>query len=581
MATTTVLSLRASAELERRRRVSAGLSERTPPEYWQDWLRVLFPKLFCQPFADHHVDFWEWVEAITLDNKPVPFFAVWARGGAKSTNAEAAVVRVGAKGVRKFCLYVRATQDKANESVTNIAAMLESEALAKCYPRLSERKLSKYGFARGWRVDTLRCGTGFSVIGLGFDAAIRGVKIEEARPDFIVLDDIDDMRDSLRIVNKKIEILTTTILPAGSANVAVLGVQNLMHANSIFNQVVEGTADFLHGRIVSGPYPAVSQLEYEALPGGGYRITGGQATWQGQPLAVCQQQLNEWGLTAFLREAQHDVVQRGGVWQHVNFVNCDWDEVPAIVKGAVWVDPAVTSTDESDAFGIQAGGLGVDGRLYCMFSWEQVTSPEDALARAILKCLELGFTAVGVETDQGGDLWRSAYVGVWEQLVAQGRVAAGARMPTFKAAKAGAGHGSKAARNQRMLADYERGKIVHVRGTHQVLERALRRFPTKPLDLADVAYWLWWDLMGGMTGKAKVGTLKSRRDEVNAAYVNSRHVEAVATLRYKGKRNFSFPVGQRRWYISPGWQRAVNAELAQRIVSKFPEHFEVVDSEAT
>ncbi len=49
-----------------------------------------------------------------------------------------------------------------------------------------------------------------------------------------------------------------------------------------------------------------------------------------------------------------------------------------------------------------------------------------------------------------------------------------------------------------MLASYERGQIVHVRGTHTVLERALKRFGVrKPYDLADSAYWAWYDLCGG------------------------------------------------------------------------------------
>ena len=61
----------------------------------------------------------------------------------------------------------------------------------------------------------------------------------------------------------------------------------------------------------------------------------------------------------------------------------------------------------------------------------------------------------------------------------------------FSEAKAGTGTGGKVERNQRMLVDYEKGAIVHVTGTHEVLERALRRFPNEPLDLADAAYWGW------------------------------------------------------------------------------------------
>lgn len=46
-----------------------------------------------------------------------------------------------------------------------------------------------------------------------------------------------------------------------------------------------------------------------------------------------------------------------------------------------------------------------------------------------------------------------------------------------------------------MLADYERARIVHVRGTHHVLERALKRFPVvKPYDLVDSQFWAWDDV---------------------------------------------------------------------------------------
>ena len=70
-----------------------------------------------------------------------------------------------------------------------------------------------------------------------------------------------------------------------------------------------------------------------------------------------------------------------------------------------------------------------------------------------------------------------------------------AQVPRFRSDKAGAGHGPKAHRAGQMLADYERAAIVHVVGTHETLERALRRFPrTKPLDLVDASYWSWRDL---------------------------------------------------------------------------------------
>lgn len=65
----------------------------------------------------------------------------------------------------------------------------------------------------------------------------------------------------------------------------------------------------------------------------------------------------------------------------------------------------------------------------------------------------------------------------------------------MKSAKAGSGHGSKVHRASQMLTGYERGQVVHVLGTHETLEKALRRFPkSKPFDLTDAAYWAWYDL---------------------------------------------------------------------------------------
>jgi hypothetical protein len=80
-----------------------------------------------------------------------------------------------------------------------------------------------------------------------------------------------------------------------------------------------------------------------------------------------------------------------------------------------------------------------------------------------------------------------------DSLEADGTVAPGTDFPPYWWRKAGASRMSKAERAQRMLAKgYETGSVVHVLGTHDVPERALRRFPLKkPFDLVDAAYWSW------------------------------------------------------------------------------------------
>lgn len=492
---------------------AAGSIGKPAPNHWREWCRTLFPRAFTSPFADRHITFWEWIEAIEADTKPTvsAFIDVEPRGGGKTTTAETAVIRLGAKRTRQFVLYVRGTQDKANESIQNIGAKLESNTVETYHPELSERSISKYGHSRGWRVDMLRCSTGYNVVGLGLDAAVRGVKLDDYRPDLIVFDDIDHEHDTPKTIQKKIDIITKAILPAGAGHCAYAVVQNLIHESGIVASIVDGTADFLHDRILSGPHVAVEGLTYESRAEGGYRITGGVATWEGQSLETCERQINEWGLSAFLREAQQEVETSGGLWDHVEFRHIEYDNLPPIERGAVWVDPAVTSTEESDSMAIAAGGVAENEagikHLFVFYSWEQITSPEDVIRRAILTAVRYGFETVGVETDQGGDTWQTVYNSVCEQLLKSPEYPDIAitydengnpipyRFPQFRQAKAGAGHGSKVHRNGHMLVDYEHGKVYHVIGTHTTVEKSLRRFPKKPLDLADALYWLWNDLM--------------------------------------------------------------------------------------
>ena len=218
-------------------------------------------------------------------------------------------------------------------------------------------------------------------------------------------------------------------------------------------------------------------------------ITAGEPTWAGQDLERCQALMNTIGLSAFPKEAQHEVEDPpGGMFNHLTFLHCTWDELPALVRIVVWLDPAVTDTDESDSQGIQADGLGVNGKIYRLWSWEDRTSPQDAMVRALRKAVELKAEAVGVETDQGGDTWESVY-----REAARGLELS--EPPWFKHDKAGAGHGPKVHRASLMLASYERGEIIHVLGTHDILERALNRFPKiKPFDLVDAGFWSWKDL---------------------------------------------------------------------------------------
>ncbi len=282
------------------------------PEDWRERVPMVYPRAASAPFADRHVDFWEWINSIEQDSSPRPFTGFWPRGGGKSSSVEMGVGDLGCRGKRKYCLYVRVTQDKADDSVGNIAIRLESGEIAKHYPDHAMRMVGKFGSSRGWRRNRVWTRGGFIVDAIGLDTASRGAKLLDQRPDLIVFDDIDELEDGPAQTKKKVNIITKSILPAGSNNAAVLFVQNLIIPDGVASQLADNRADFLTRRIVSGPFPAVEGLKYKWTVDEetGTRvavITAGRATWEGQNLETCQRNIESWGLSAFITEAQHEV----------------------------------------------------------------------------------------------------------------------------------------------------------------------------------------------------------------------------------------------------------------------------------
>ena len=266
-----------------------------------------FGEAFSLPFSEYHRAFWRWLFAIGFEKPDNSFVAVWPRATGKSSAAEVAMVALGARKRRKYGLYISSTQDQADDHVQTVGAWLESAELAVAYPALCDRALTKFGQVKGWRRNRLRCASGFTVDALGLDTAARGVKLEAQRPDIIWLDDIDGENDLPGLVEKKIRIITTRLIPTGADNVCIGVFQNLIHADSIVSRLVDGRADFLHDRFVSGPYPALRGFAYEVRDERPV-ITSGDPTWpEGMPVERCQDIIEDVGPTAFRTEYQHDV----------------------------------------------------------------------------------------------------------------------------------------------------------------------------------------------------------------------------------------------------------------------------------
>jgi hypothetical protein len=174
---------------------------------------------------------------------------------------------------------------------------------------MAERLLGKFGSSKGWRRNRLRTANDFTIDALGLDTAARGIKVENQRPDLIIIDDIDSEDDSTETTAKKIVRLSRKVLPVGTDVTAHLAIQNLVHPDSVFAQLADGRTDILSDRILSGPHPALLNAVYDEARG---RIVSGTPTWEGRPLEACQRFVTRWGLDAFRAECQHEAVALTG-----------------------------------------------------------------------------------------------------------------------------------------------------------------------------------------------------------------------------------------------------------------------------
>jgi hypothetical protein len=307
------LTLEELAELDSLLRTEADSGYSLPGAElsWQEWIAKYFPHVASRPMGPRHEKLWAWLEALAPGIRPPPRVEVWPRGGGKSSTTELGTVRVGAKLTRRFVLYVCGTQDQADYHTQSIASLFDHLG--------AEPLLNKMGRPRGWRRDQLRTANGFNLAGFGVEGAQRGIKVDQYRPDLIIIDDIDSEDDSLDAVIKKFRGLRTAVLPTGSPDCAVVYVQNMVQSNGVMAQLVDLRADFLLDRDIPTIEPAVYNLKYHTEDRGPglpplYRVDSGQPTWEGQNLQVVENQINTWGFDAFMREAQHDVRRAGDLF---------------------------------------------------------------------------------------------------------------------------------------------------------------------------------------------------------------------------------------------------------------------------
>ncbi|MBX3288362.1 MAG: hypothetical protein KF855_03360 [Acidobacteria bacterium] len=294
---------------------------------WEVWLRTLAPNTFTAPFSKEHTEFWTLFWDIThklkrgedLSDTERDIILALARGYGKSTQAEMSAIMHGCIVGKGVALYLSDTQTLAEEHLYSIKAILESPAFAYYYPAMSRPKMSGSGGGTAkYTQDTIICENGFAITARGSNASVRGGRVGVDRFTLVIIDDLDNLTDSLMVIEKKKRIVSRTILPAMAKNGITILAQNLVTENSVAAQIVHRKTDILSKRTVigGGAIKAFQELELkqETLPDGRieWHIAHCVPTWEYFNLNDARAFLAHSGRDAFLAEYQHEFDSKTG-----------------------------------------------------------------------------------------------------------------------------------------------------------------------------------------------------------------------------------------------------------------------------
>lgn len=310
-------------------KIAAVFRESVLARHWEMSTKLLAPGWVSSDFSDAQREMWEWFRTMG-DERPRPLVACIFRGGSKSSTVQLMLAHIAMARIRNYGIYVGASQPSTRDKVSAVGELLTQPIVRRAFSSVSEVYEAASGQKRDWRRDRIRTKSGFALDALGMDQAIRGIKLDEQRPDVIIADDWETREDTPSITEKKIDIWTSTIIPSGASNAATLLIQNQIHAESMMTRLVNGRADYLTDRRVIGPVPQIEGFAYEdrgpnpADGGRRFKITAGRPTWVGKNLDVSEMELNDLGPAAFKREKQHDMSADDGdkfpraMWKYVN-----------------------------------------------------------------------------------------------------------------------------------------------------------------------------------------------------------------------------------------------------------------------
>lgn len=272
------------------------------------------------------------------------------------------------------------------------------------------------------------------------------------------------------------------------------------HPKAVWDNLAFGmrecSADRPRRLITTTPRPLEILEQIEALPGT-ITVIGSSyenranldPTWFAEEIAAYEG--TSWGRQEI--HAEILTASEGALWDYDTLERNRVMRPPDMARIVVSVDPAATSTEQSDETGIVAAGLGVDKHGYVLSDYSGRYKPEAWARRAIVAYDDLEADRIVAEVNNGGEM-----VGFTVSAVAREMHRNGERSSSEVAFKAIHASRGKVPRAEPISALDEAGRVHHV-GLFDRMEKQLCTWEPmsgmRSPDRLDARVWALTDLM--------------------------------------------------------------------------------------
>lgn len=254
------------------------------------------------------------------------------------------------------------------------------------------------------------------------------------------------------------------------------------YAQDTWDNMMMGLRMGDHPRVVVTTTPRPTKLIKELVKSPYTHVTSGSTYENAEnlPQSYFQTILSKYegtrlGRQELMAEILEDI--EGALWKMSDIEDCRVKKTPDLIRLAVAIDPAVTSTKDSDETGIIAGGMDAEGHIYILEDGSGIFTPQSWASKAIGMYDRLKADRIVAEVNNGGDLVETVIRNI-DRNVSYTKVSASR---------------GKIRRAEPIEALYEQRRVHHV-GTFPKLEDQMTTYTGDPQDDSpdrmDALVWL-------------------------------------------------------------------------------------------